>query len=102
MTESLINLRKHLHQHPKLSGHENRTAGFITVELKKRNPDEILEGLGGTGIVAIFRPSHKENEIKRRILFRAELDAIAVPEETESDYSSQSDGVMHGCGMTGI
>ncbi|MEX2463442.1 MAG: amidohydrolase, partial [Balneolaceae bacterium] len=105
MTESLFNLRKHLHQHPELSGQENRTAEFITKELKKRNPDEILEGLGGTGVVAIFRPSHKENEkdneIKKRILFRAELDAIAVSEETQSDYGSQSDGVMHGCGHDG-
>ncbi len=99
MTNHLVNLRKELHQHPELSGQEEKTAERIAEELSKCSPDEILTGLGGTGVLAKF--SSKEDKAKQAILFRAELDAIAVQEETGKEYQSQKDGVMHGCGHDG-
>lgn len=98
MVERLINLRHTLHHQPEYSGNEKETSQLIVEELKKLQPDFIIENLGGFGILARFLP---EGKIKQKILLRAELDAIAVNEETNLDYSSKSEGVMHGCGHDG-
>lgn len=98
MANRLINLRHTLHQQPEASGNENETSQLIIEELNKMQPAFMIENLGGFGILARFEP---EGKIKQRILLRAELDAIAVNEETNLDYSSKSEGVMHGCGHDG-
>jgi amidohydrolase len=99
MTNHLIQLRKELHRAPELSGNEKSTASLIVRELKKCNPDEILEEVGGTGVAAVFRANKEKAE--KAILFRAELDAIAVQEETRLPYQSKYNGIMHGCGHDG-
>ncbi|MDZ7756603.1 amidohydrolase [Rhodohalobacter sp.] len=96
--DELVRLRKELHRNPELSGRESETADRIIKELKRCNPDELLTGLGGSGIAAKF--SGAKDSLKT-ILIRAELDAIAVREETDLNYSSQNNGVMHGCGHDG-
>lgn len=95
----LINLRKELHRHPELSGEESATSNKIILELTKYEPDQFIEGLGGNGILACFMPQNGAPD--KRILLRAELDAIAVDEESNLDYRSESKGVMHGCGHDG-
>ncbi|MFO7800120.1 amidohydrolase [Rhodohalobacter sp.] len=97
-TDELIQIRKELHGNPELSGCESETALRIIEELKKCDPDELLTQLGGTGIAAKFS---SVNDPVKTILFRAELDAIAVREETGLTYSSKNNGVMHGCGHDG-
>jgi amidohydrolase len=99
MSQTLINLRRETHQHPELSGHEKNTANRIIRELKKCSPDAILEGVGGTGIIARF--NSKSGSAGKTILFRAELDAIAVQEQTGLSYSSKNSEVMHACGHDG-
>lgn len=99
MSQSLIKLRKELHQHPELSGKEESTAKRIVRELKKCSPDSILEGVGGSGIIARF--NSKSGSAGKTILFRAELDAIAVQEQTGLPYSSKKNEVMHACGHDG-
>ncbi len=96
--DDLIKIRKELHRNPELSGRESETAERIIKELKKCAPDELLTGIGGTGIAAKF---NSEDERAHTVLFRAELDAIAVHEESDLKYSSQNSGVMHGCGHDG-
>lgn len=98
MTE-LTKLRKRLHKNPELSGSESATASIIKKELEFCKPDEILENLGGSGIAASFKA--KYGSTKKSLIFRAELDAIAVEEETNLPYSSANPGVMHGCGHDG-
>ncbi len=96
--EKLVTFRKELHKHPELSGSENKTAIRISDELKGLHPDRMVTSLGGEGVAVKFSASsHASNTI----LFRAELDAIAVHEETGLDYRSDKDGVMHGCGHDG-
>lgn len=91
--------RKHLHQHPELSGKENFTAEWIAERLKEYKTDRVWENIGGTGVMALFKSVSGKAE--KSIIFRAELDAIAVKEETGVPYESTNSGVMHGCGHDG-
>lgn len=99
MLKQLINLRKELHSKPEVSGDESNTAKRIVEELRKCNPDEIIEEVGGAGVIAKF--SSKESSPVKSILFRAELDAISVNEETGLPYKSKKERLMHGCGHDG-
>ncbi len=99
MTDPLIDFRKTLHQFPELSGDETSTAERITEELKRCKPGNIITQLGGTGVLAVF-PAEK-SRAEKTLLFRAELDAIAVTEESGVPHQSLNKGVMHGCGHDG-
>ena len=101
---------KHLHRTPELSWQEHGTAAFVTEQLQKMNTrggDEdfkITTGIGGTGVVGILH-----NGPGKKVLLRAELDALPLKEETGLPYSSQTSGrdeqnagsaipAMHACG----
>lgn len=99
MNSDLINLRKELHQHPEVSGQEEETAERIKKKLQKFNPDEIQTELGGHGVLAYFKCTSGNAE--KTLLFRAELDAISVREETGLPYESANVHAMHGCGHDG-
>lgn len=92
-------LRKHLHQNPELSGLEVETAKTITHFLKRYSPDRLLQNLGNrTGVIAIYEP---QNEVKRTILFRCELDALPIQEINDFEHRSMIDEVSHKCGHDG-
>ncbi len=93
----IIALRKELHTHPEVSGKEFETAQRIKAFIEACNPDVILEGLGGTGIVA----SWSGKEPGPEILFRAELDALPIHEINEFAHKSKNRGVSHKCGHDG-
>lgn len=95
--EKLVQLRKRLHAHPELSGEEYETAKTIAHILPAFQPHTILEGIGGTGLVAIF-DSGQEGET---VLFRSELDALPIQEINEFEYRSNRAGVSHKCGHDG-
>ena len=99
MPKNLIEIRKQLHSLPELSGSEESTANLLSEYLQESNPDQIIKNVGGTGIIAEFLSSDPKNS--RSILIRAELDAIAVEEDTGLNHQSQEKGVMHGCGHDG-
>lgn len=94
-----VEFRKELHKFPELSGSENKTSEKVIDTLKKLSPDELHTDIGGNGIMATFLSGQHQN--KETILFRAELDAIAVQEESGVKYASEKKGVMHGCGHDG-
>jgi amidohydrolase len=96
---SLISLRHDLHRKPELSGKESDTSKIIIRELEKYKPDRIINNVGGHGVVAIFETSDQKPD--KTILFRAELDALPVHEETDLEYQSDNRGVMHACGHDG-
>ena len=54
----LIAFRRALHQHPELSGEESQTAATIHDALTKLAPTDIITGLGGHGVAAIFGQRH--------------------------------------------
>lgn len=96
-SDELVALRRHLHSIAEVSGEEDDTANYITEQLHACNPDEIITGIGGNGIVARFK-GDKEGPA---ILIRCELDALPIAEENDLDYLSKNEGVGHKCGHDG-
>ncbi len=97
LLEELISLRKQLHLNPELSGQEIQTARRVVAYLKDCNPSEIIERVGGFGVVAIF-DSGKPGP---SIMFRADLDALPIQEVNTFAHSSKTEGVSHKCGHDG-
>ena len=81
-----------LHRHPELSSQEHRTAGIVAAWLRDLG-HEVLEGVGGTGVVGVLR-----NGAGPTVMLRADMDALPVTEETGLSYASAVEGVMHACG----
>lgn len=93
----LTDLRQTLHAFPELSGHEEQTAERVASWLKECNPDELLTGIGGHGIVAVWEGEAPGAEV----VFRADLDALPIEEVNDVPYRSQIPGVAHLCGHDG-
>jgi amidohydrolase len=88
----LIQLRRHLHRHPELSGQEQRTAALVAGELRRWGW-RVREGVGRTGVVAELGPAHGP-----LVAARVDMDALPIEERTGLDYSSRVQGLMHACG----
>jgi len=97
--DGIVQLRKDLHRIAELSGRETRTAERIHQELKAAGADSIVDGLGGCGIAAVFHPGGSPSG--HSLMFRAELDALPIPEETNISHASVQPGVSHKCGHDG-
>ncbi|MBQ1613092.1 MAG: amidohydrolase [Selenomonas sp.] len=85
--------RRFLHQHPELSGQEYNTAKYIRDKLTEFGIE--YQEVGGTGT---FARIHGQNDNGRRILLRADIDALPIAEQTGLAYKSVNPGVMHACG----
>lgn len=96
-TNSLVRFRKELHQHPEVSGKEIQTAKRVLSFLENYPPDELITGVGTTGVVAIY----KGEKVGKTVLFRCELDALPIEETNSFEHRSLIDGVSHKCGHDG-
>ena len=94
---ALITFRRLLHQHPEVSGEEEQTAQRIAEALSALAPHQIITGLGGHGVAAVFDSGCDGPTV----LFRAELDALPIPEETGLEWTSTTEGKGHLCGHDG-
>ena len=94
---AIINLRKELHRNPELSCFEFGTAKIIRRFIEKHNPTDVLENIGGTGLVAIYKYQKKG----KSITIRCELDALPIQEENEFKHQSKKKGISHKCGHDG-
>tara|TARA_R110002167_G_scaffold41655_31_gene127205 strand:+ start:1808 stop:2950 length:1143 start_codon:yes stop_codon:yes gene_type:complete len=94
---ALTRLRQALHQAPELSGEEANTARSIAAWLNDFPPDEIITGLGGHGVAAIYNSRHPGPTV----LIRCELDALPIVEISDTPYRSQHSGKAHLCGHDG-
>ena len=90
--QEIIDLRRHIHAHPELSGMEHQTAILVAGYLKKLGW-RVSESIGRTGVVAEFG-SKKQGFIGLRV----DMDALPIDENTDLNYSSKIDGIMHACG----
>ena len=88
----LIELRRHLHAHPELSGEEHQTAALVAGELR-RIGWRVREGVGRTGVLAELGPHHGPT-----VGLRVDMDALPVEERTGLPHASKRQGVMHACG----
>jgi amidohydrolase len=90
----IIEVRRHIHQHPELSFQEFETSAYVCSKLKEWNI-EFQNNIVSTGIVGIIKGTNPE---KRLLALRADMDALPVKEENEVPYKSKNEGVMHACG----
>ncbi len=92
--DEIIEIRRHIHQHPELSFHEHNTAAYVARKLDEwQIPNK--KGIADTGVLA-FIESGKPG--KKRIGLRADMDALPVQEENDVPYKSKYPKVMHACG----
>lgn len=89
--------RRHLHAHPEFGFEEKCTSAFVAEKLRQFGLDEVVEGIGGTGVVATLR----RGPGNRAIALRADMDALRIAEQSSLPYASQTAGVMHACGHDG-
>jgi amidohydrolase len=90
-----VQLRHDLHQHPELSNHESWTKQHLISFLKANTKLEIIDK--GLWFYAIYHAGQN----KDNIAFRADIDALAMPETIDLPYASQVGGVSHKCGHDG-
>jgi len=88
----LIQLRRHIHRHPELSGHEQQTAALVAGQLRGWGW-QVREGVGRTGVVAELGPVGAP-----LVALRADMDALPIEERTGLAYASSQQGLMHACG----
>ncbi|MDG5498138.1 amidohydrolase [Marinobacter sp. BGYM27] len=94
---SLQSFRQTLHRHPDLSGHEEATAARIREKLAEYQPDQIVDNIGGAGLLAVY-DSQKPGPTT---LIRCELDALPIHERSAQPYCSAHHGRAHACGHDG-
>ncbi len=90
---TFVNVRRHLHANPELSFKEYNTCAFIKDYLKKIGIDEVNQ-IGETGVLGII----KGEKPGKTILLRADIDALPINTELQTDYKSKNEHVMHACG----
>ncbi len=93
----IAEIRRDLHQHPELLYDVHRTAGRVAEKLKAFGVDEVVTGIGRTGVVGVIRGSGDGPTIG----LRADMDALPITEATDLPYASANEGVMHACGHDG-
>jgi amidohydrolase len=88
--------RRHLHEHPELAFQEFETAAFVRQRLEALGIEDIRTGIAVTGVTGLIRGTKPGPE--RTVLVRADMDALPIIQESDADYRSKTDGVMHACG----
>lgn len=95
--QKLTQLRHELHQNPELSGEEYKTSERIVTFLKEYQPSEIIQHVGNTGVIGVFKGKNKGPST----LLRCELDALPIEEINTFKYKSTVKDVSHKCGHDG-
>ncbi|MBB4955664.1 hippurate hydrolase [Agrobacterium vitis] len=90
--------RHHLHENPEILYDVHGTAAFVAAKLAEFGVDEIVTGLGQTGVVGLIKG---RGTSKKVIGLRADMDALPLQEITGKEWSSKTDGRMHACGHDG-
>ena len=102
MLPELVELRRDLHRHPELLFDLPRTARLVGERLRAFGFDEVIEGVGRTGVIGVLHGAHgAAGSTEKRVLFRADMDALPILEATGAPHASASPGRMHACGHDG-
>ena len=92
-------LRRDFHENPELLFEVHRTAGIVAAKLREFGCDEVVEGIGRTGVVGVIKG--RTDASGRVVGLRADMDALPIIEATGVDYASKVPGKMHACGHDG-
>ncbi|HEY4688875.1 MAG TPA: amidohydrolase [Anaerolineae bacterium] len=93
MKDQLVVWRRDFHRHPELGFHEVRTSGIVAKHLIHLGL-EVQTGVGKTGVIGLLEGA-KPGPV---VMLRFDMDALPIHEENQTDYVSQTPGVMHACG----
>ena len=91
--------RRDLHENPELLFDTHRTSAIVEDKLKEFGCDEVIGGIGRTGVVGVIKG--QSNNSGKVIGLRADMDALPIFEATGLDYASKTSGIMHACGHDG-
>ena len=91
--------RHDLHQNPEILFETHRTSAMVEEKLKTFGCDEVVTGIGRTGVVGVI--GGKSNTSGKVIGLRADMDALPIHEQADVPYKSKVDGAMHACGHDG-
>lgn len=89
--------RRDLHARPEFGFEVARTAGFVAARLRELGLDEVVEGVGGAGVVGVLSRGSGQQSIG----LRADMDALRIHEKSAHAHRSTSEGLMHACGHDG-
>ncbi len=97
LADEVAQWRQDFHRNPELLYAVHRTAGLVAERLRAFGCDEVVEGIGRTGVVGVIRGRPGD----RVIGLRADMDALPIAEATDVPYRSEVPGLMHACGHDG-
>ena len=93
LKDQLIAWRRDFHRHPELGFQEFRTSGIVARHLSSLGL-EVQTGVGKTGVVGLLEGLRSGPVV----MLRFDMDALPIQEASQTDYTSQTPGVMHACG----
>jgi amidohydrolase len=92
--------RRDIHAHPELLYDVHRTAAAVAAQLAAFGCDEVVSGIGRTGVVGVIK-GRRPGETRKAIALRADMDALPIEEANDLPYKSTVPGKMHACGHDG-
>ena len=97
--DDITGWRRDIHQNPEILFETHRTSALVAEKLREFGCDEVVEGIGRTGVVGVIKGiTIRSGKV---IGLRADMDALPIHEQTGLDYASKTDGAMHACGHDG-
>ncbi len=99
MQEEITAWRRDIHENPELLYEVHRTAGVVAEKLRAFGCDEVVPGIGRTGVVGVIKG--KRQTSGKVFGLRADMDALPIEEATGVAYASKVKGLMHACGHDG-
>jgi hippurate hydrolase len=99
LTPEITAIRRDIHRHPELMYEVHRTAGLVADKLREWGVDEVVTGIGQTGVVGVIKG--KKAGSGKVIGLRADMDALPIHEQTNLEHRSTVPGKMHACGHDG-
>ncbi|MDF3414072.1 amidohydrolase [Sulfitobacter sp. M57] len=97
--ENITAWRRDFHEHPEILFETHRTSASVAEKLRSFGCDEVVEGIGRTGVVGVIKG--KQNNSGKVIGLRADMDALPIHEQTGVEYASKTPNAMHACGHDG-
>ncbi len=99
LQDEITTWRRDIHENPEILFETHRTSALVADKLKEFGCDEIVTGIGRTGVVGVIKG---KTDTKGKVIgLRADMDALPILEATGLDYASKTPGAMHACGHDG-
>ncbi|MET4802715.1 amidohydrolase [Bradyrhizobium sp. LB11.1] len=99
LSDEMAAWRHDIHENPELLYEVHRTAGIVADKLREFGCDEVVSGIGRTGVVGVIRG--RKSASGKVIGLRADMDALPIMETADVPYASKIPGKMHACGHDG-